>query len=402
MPSMFCLGFLVAIYIFVRVEEVDVAIIEVGTGGQFDGTNVIQRPVVCGITALHLDHQDVLGNTIGEIAWHKAGIFKKGVPAVTTPQSSHCAMEVLMNRANERECPLFVAPPLNESQLGEGLCLGIAGGKQLYNAALAVQLARIWLQDKNGLGLSAKLGKVYQGPLADVADIPELSTSKLSAEMMTGLVNTRLAGRAQIMKKGNVTYYLDGAHTTGSMEQCAEWFQDEATKERSTIHGKVVRALVFSMAKPRQAAPHLQYLKTFKDHVTLNAVLKLHARDFSTLVVDHLSLTYDPAEAKERTAQQVEDWEAILSARSAGQPNVSADQPCVSASLPSTVSALWWASLGKNVSLEALARADLGMDGGELGEGGMEVPDVDAVHVQVLVTGSLVMVGRAIKVLTGE
>nr|KAG5699989.1 hypothetical protein BaRGS_001808 [Batillaria attramentaria] len=211
MPSMFCLGFLVAIYIFVRVEEVDVAIIEVGTGGQLDGTNVIQRPVVCGITALHLDHQDVLGNTIGEIAWHKAGIFKKGVPAVTTPQSSHCAMEVLKNRANERECPLFVAPPLNESQLGEGLCLGIAGGKQLYNAALAVQLARIWLQDKNGLGLSAKLGKVYQGPLADVADIPELSTSKLSAEMMTGLVNTRLAGRAQIMKKGNVTYYLDAA-----------------------------------------------------------------------------------------------------------------------------------------------------------------------------------------------
>nr|KAG5699988.1 hypothetical protein BaRGS_001807 [Batillaria attramentaria] len=64
--------------------------------------------------------------------------------------------------------------------------------------------------------------------------------------------------------------------------------------------------------------------------------------------------------------------------------------------------ALWWASLGKNVSLEALARADLGMDGGELGEGGMEVPDVDAVHVQVLVTGSLVMVGRTIKVLTGS
>ena len=45
-------------------------------GGQFDATNVINDPIVCGISSLGLDHTDVLGNTIDKIAWHKAGIIK--------------------------------------------------------------------------------------------------------------------------------------------------------------------------------------------------------------------------------------------------------------------------------------------------------------------------------------
>lgn len=54
----------------------DCAILEVGVGGENDSTNIIERPVVCGITALGLDHISVLGDTIDKIAWHKAGIFK--------------------------------------------------------------------------------------------------------------------------------------------------------------------------------------------------------------------------------------------------------------------------------------------------------------------------------------
>jgi folylpolyglutamate synthase len=51
---------------------------EVGVGGAYDSTNVIPRPVVCGISSLGLDHQAVLGQTLAEIAWHKAGIAKVG------------------------------------------------------------------------------------------------------------------------------------------------------------------------------------------------------------------------------------------------------------------------------------------------------------------------------------
>lgn len=62
-------------------ERVDVAVIEVGLGGRLDGTNVV-HPLVAAITSVAHDHTDVLGNTIEEIAFEKAGIAKPGVPLV--------------------------------------------------------------------------------------------------------------------------------------------------------------------------------------------------------------------------------------------------------------------------------------------------------------------------------
>lgn len=62
-------------------EAVDAAIIETGLGGRLDSTNVI-RPVVAGVTSIGIDHVEFLGNTREEIAAEKAGIFKRGIPAV--------------------------------------------------------------------------------------------------------------------------------------------------------------------------------------------------------------------------------------------------------------------------------------------------------------------------------
>ena len=47
-----------------------------GIGGEYDSTNLITQPLVCGISHLGLDHTNLLGTTIKEIAWHKAGILK--------------------------------------------------------------------------------------------------------------------------------------------------------------------------------------------------------------------------------------------------------------------------------------------------------------------------------------
>jgi dihydrofolate synthase / folylpolyglutamate synthase len=65
-------------------ERVDAAVIEVGLGGRYDGTNVI-LPVVAAITSVGYDHTDVLGSTLDEIALEKAGIAKPGVPLVLAP-----------------------------------------------------------------------------------------------------------------------------------------------------------------------------------------------------------------------------------------------------------------------------------------------------------------------------
>lgn len=56
--------------------KVDATILEVGVGGTYDSTNIVPKPVVTGITSLGIDHVNVLGKTLGEIAWQKGGIFK--------------------------------------------------------------------------------------------------------------------------------------------------------------------------------------------------------------------------------------------------------------------------------------------------------------------------------------
>ena len=75
LPTYFRYLTLMALHAF-REERTDVAILEVGIGGRYDATNVVERPVVCGITSIGLDHQSVLGHTRDAIADHKGGILK--------------------------------------------------------------------------------------------------------------------------------------------------------------------------------------------------------------------------------------------------------------------------------------------------------------------------------------
>lgn len=143
MPPLFQFLTVLAFKIFVS-EKVDVAIIEVGLGGKLDSTNVIKEPVVCGITSLGMDHMETLGDTLGQIASHKAGILKPQIPAFSVPQLSE-AMEVLQERANALMIPLKVVAPLTLEKLN-GTRLSLSGDHQLSNAALAVSLCKSWLR----------------------------------------------------------------------------------------------------------------------------------------------------------------------------------------------------------------------------------------------------------------
>ncbi len=86
--------------------SVDIAVIETGLGGRLDSTNVIE-PKVVGITSLSIDHEQQLGDNIASIAKEKAGVFKKGVPAITVQQDDN-AMNVLKQRAEAVNATLSV------------------------------------------------------------------------------------------------------------------------------------------------------------------------------------------------------------------------------------------------------------------------------------------------------
>jgi dihydrofolate synthase/folylpolyglutamate synthase len=87
-------------------HKIDIGVIETGMGGRLDSTNVI-LPEVVGITSLSIDHKLQLGDTLDRIAMEKAGVFKRGVPAVTVEQDP-MAMNVLRAQATAIKAPLSV------------------------------------------------------------------------------------------------------------------------------------------------------------------------------------------------------------------------------------------------------------------------------------------------------
>ncbi|KAJ6425945.1 hypothetical protein OIU84_026508 [Salix udensis] len=222
MPPLFQFLTVLAFKIFVC-EQVDVSIIEVGLGGRNDSTNVIEKPVVCGITSLGMDHTETLGNTIGQIASHKAGIFKHQIPAFTVSQVSE-AMDVLQENAQELMVPLKVVEPLDSKALN-GLKLSLSGDHQFSNAGLAVSLCKSWFQR------TGNWEKLFQKDNGE-ANLPEA--------FLRGLSTAHLSGRAQIVHDssssssnissevaetlGDLIFYLDGAHSPESIEACAKWF----------------------------------------------------------------------------------------------------------------------------------------------------------------------------------
>jgi len=78
---------LMSFHVFIQ-EEVDVAICETHLGVEYDATNIVRNPVVTGITTIGMDHVKLLGPSIEDIAWHKAGIFKPGSLAFSTFQET--------------------------------------------------------------------------------------------------------------------------------------------------------------------------------------------------------------------------------------------------------------------------------------------------------------------------
>jgi dihydrofolate synthase/folylpolyglutamate synthase len=93
-------------FLYFADRKVDIGVIETGMGGRLDSTNVI-LPEVVGITSLSIDHKLQLGDTLDRIAMEKAGVFKKGVPAVTVEQEP-IAMNVLRAQATAIKAPLSV------------------------------------------------------------------------------------------------------------------------------------------------------------------------------------------------------------------------------------------------------------------------------------------------------
>lgn len=96
-------------------EQVNVAVIETGIGGLLDCTNVV-NPAVSVITSVDFDHTDVLGDTLTEIARHKAGIIKPSVPCIVYPEQAKEVMRVIDDKCREYNCEEII-PDMSRAQV---------------------------------------------------------------------------------------------------------------------------------------------------------------------------------------------------------------------------------------------------------------------------------------------
>ena len=230
-PSFFELCVAMAFDHFAK-QKVDIAIVEVGLGGRLDSTNVI-TPLLSVITNISYDHMNLLGDTLPQIAFEKAGIIKPGIPVVvgeTHPESA----PVFVQKAQETASPLVFADQhfsVREKTTGaqnwlaestaytvlkdgqpymENLWVNAAGTYQSKNVATVLQ-AMETLRER--LQMGAILPPTLPPPLAK-AVLPETIAAGLGALR----TSTRFIGRWQRIGE-RPTILCDSAHNEAGLKE---------------------------------------------------------------------------------------------------------------------------------------------------------------------------------------
>ena len=193
-------------FAYFKRKRVDFQVLEVGLGGRLDATNVAW-PIACVITSVSLDHTQILGNSLEEIAREQAGIIKPGCWVVLSPQPEE-AGSVISDICNEKKAKVVqVGKDITWHKIGHDLShqslviegrrhnyhvtIPLLGDFQLENAAAAVGALEILASA--GLAISA----------ADIAK---------------GLARVKWPGRFQILQQ-HPTVLVDGAHNVASMKR---------------------------------------------------------------------------------------------------------------------------------------------------------------------------------------
>lgn len=195
-------------------EQVSVAVIETGIGGLLDCTNVV-NPVVSVITTVDYDHTDILGETLTDIARHKAGIIKPSVPCVVAPGQEKEVMRVIDDKCREYNCEEIV-PDMSRVQMlhmdttdvffsykGMNYHLVMSGEHQIKNALCAIEACRI---------LKIEYSSVF-----------------------TGLERSALRARMESVTVNGTSCIIDGSHNPSAMKAAAKLLE----LDRRRIHAVV-------------------------------------------------------------------------------------------------------------------------------------------------------------------
>ena len=246
-PSFFEMTVGLAFDYFAR-QRVDIAVIEVGLGGRLDSTNVI-TPLVSVITNISYDHQDILGDTLPQIAAEKAGIIKPAVPAVVGERQDEVAA-VFREKASQSGAPVYFAADrfrvVDQGIAGMRRRVDVWEGESPYLMDLSCQLLGDY-QLKNIPGVLQALQLL--GPAGYPVSPAHIREAFADVTGLTGL-----KGRWQVLATNPLTI-CDTGHNEGGIRELVQQLRHQSYRQLHFVFGTVKDkdlSLVFPLL-PREA-----------------------------------------------------------------------------------------------------------------------------------------------------
>lgn len=191
-----------AAFLYFYIEKIDYAVVEVGLGGRFDATNVID-PILTVITSISYDHMNVLGDTLGKIAYEKAGIIKEGVPVILYPQTKE-ANDIINDVAKNKNAEVINVSENSVNYIENE----VTGSKYLQHIVIKTL--------KNEYDIRLSLLGTHQILNCGVAvyAVEKLKDMGIKIEkenILNALLNVKWKGRLEVLST-NPFVLIDGAH----------------------------------------------------------------------------------------------------------------------------------------------------------------------------------------------
>ncbi|CAH2353767.1 dihydrofolate synthetase [[Candida] railenensis] len=234
-------------YKIFEVEKISLAIIEVGLGGRLDATNVLEPPTLLatGITKIAFDHENLLGNTLKEIAFEKAGIIKSRVPVVVDGSNNKEVIDVVESRANALDSPLTLVDPAVSGAVTELIEFSpLKGAYQVQNLGIALKIVDIICSHST-----------YQ-----LCVTPD--------SIKEGIKATKWPGRLQsvdvpLSTGSTVEILLDGAHNESAAIELGKYLDSKPNRSENGL------VYIIAMTKGKNIDSLLKYLLSKDDTVIL-------------------------------------------------------------------------------------------------------------------------------------